>query len=984
MLQQRFFLRVLTYAAVSLAIVLPQAFSQEEVPTLDEAILRELTTRFYYDFEKLDLEDQLAMWSPRSQDDSSKRANETRFFAILDKPKVEKFEIKQIVVNGDEASVRLIVNVSALNKKDGKPLRGWLNHDVDLTHKLVREDGRWLLMEQADTLFIEQQAAAKRFELVADKFVAAKTDEERQRILGEGWDGKDAALLNAIGEKADEFARRDHDYEKAVELLKFATKLAETAGDRNSMKFFAQLLAGNSTMLGDHGLALLADERYLQLATEENSAGEIANAWNSIGGDYFVLGDTQRSLEAYKKAIAMVVPTRPPEGSPMLTGNLGAASLDLGDYATAREAFQKLLDMSQKAKVETPSKKNEAERNTARAYWGLADVAHAEGNLQEAREYYEKSRQLLLQSSFRKGDLNGLLKNYAVNSLELGDYGASIEQASQAVNGALEINVPDLAWDAQVTEAIAYRKLGKTDEAIKLLQQAVATIEAMRTRAIGDESTQEVFFRNKSTPYEELADIYATLGDKENALLYAERGRARVLDTVMSGGRARVEKSMSHAEVEQERKLKNDISAANLELGHEFQMPKRDEHRLPILQRKLDEARTQYESFETTLYARYPMLRSIRGDAQVASTKDLSALLEDSSTAVLEFLVLSDKVVTFVARKSPGGVSVHLSTRDISNKLLADQVAKLQSKIAKGDLTFPADSRQLYDLLVRPVSPILTGAKRLVIIPDGPLWNLPFQALMDENGKYLAEKMAVSYAPSLTALREMQKKARERTPSKDAELVAFGNPTVAAETEKRVGQVFMDEKLEPLPEAERLVNTLAKMYGPQRSRIYTGAAAREEMAKQEAPKYRIVQFATHGILNDISPMYSHLVLAQDEKDPNEDGLLEAWELKDLDLKADMVILSACDTARGKISNGEGIIGMTWAAFIAGAPTTVASQWKVESSSTTELMLEFHRQLLSGKVSKAEALRRAQLKLMRNPKYKHPSYGAAWVFVGDAS
>src|SRR6185436_8016971 len=97
---------------------------------------------------------------------------------------------------------------------------------------------------------------------------------------------------------------------------------------------------------------------------------------------------------------------------------------------------------------------------------------------------------------------------------------------------------------------------------------------------------------------------------------------------------------------------------------------------------------------------------------------------------------------------------------------------------------------------------------------------------------------------------------------------------------------------------------------------------------------------------------------------------------------DMVILSACDTARGKLSAGEGIIGMTWAAFIAGAPTTVASQWKVESSSTTELMLEFHRQLLSGKVSKAEALRRAQLKLLRSTKYKHPSYWAPWVLMGD--
>jgi CHAT domain-containing protein len=146
-----------------------------------------------------------------------------------------------------------------------------------------------------------------------------------------------------------------------------------------------------------------------------------------------------------------------------------------------------------------------------------------------------------------------------------------------------------------------------------------------------------------------------------------------------------------------------------------------------------------------------------------------------------------------------------------------------------------------------------------------------------------------------------------------------------------------------------------------------------------------VQFATHGILNDVSPMYSHLVLSQKADNPNEDGLLEAWEMKDLDLKADMVILSACDTARGRVSAGEGMIGMTWAMFIAGTPTTVASQWKVESSSTTELMLEFHRQLLSGKkLSKAEALRRASLKLMKNPKYRHPSYWAGWVLVGDGS
>ena len=248
----------------------------------------------------------------------------------------------------------------------------------------------------------------------------------------------------------------------------------------------------------------------------------------------------------------------------------------------------------------------------------------------------------------------------------------------------------------------------------------------------------------------------------------------------------------------------------------------------------------------------------------------------------------------------------------------------------------------------------------------------------------MVENAAVSYAPSLTALREMTQKGKNRQlPA--ASLLAFGNPSIGKETSERVKQVFMSESLDSLPEAERLVMGLGRLYGANKSRVFIGAEAREETAKTESSKYRIVQFAAHGILNDVSPMYSHIVLAQEQENPDEDGLLEAWEMKDLDLNAELVILSACETARGRVSSGEGVIGMSWALFIAGAPTTVASQWKVESRSTTELMLEFHRQLLSGKnISKAEALRRASLKVMKMPNYRHPSYWAGFVIIGDAN
>jgi CHAT domain-containing protein len=134
------------------------------------------------------------------------------------------------------------------------------------------------------------------------------------------------------------------------------------------------------------------------------------------------------------------------------------------------------------------------------------------------------------------------------------------------------------------------------------------------------------------------------------------------------------------------------------------------------------------------------------------------------------------------------------------------------------------------------------------------------------------------------------------------------------------------------------------------------------------------------ILDDDSPMYSRLVLSQDEADSQEDGLLEAWEIMNLDLPAEMVVLSACETARGRV--GEGVIGLTWAVFVAGSPTTVVSQWKVDAASTTDLMVEFHRRALTGE-GKAQALRQAMLKVLRGEKSKHPFYWAGFVIVGDA-
>jgi CHAT domain-containing protein len=166
-----------------------------------------------------------------------------------------------------------------------------------------------------------------------------------------------------------------------------------------------------------------------------------------------------------------------------------------------------------------------------------------------------------------------------------------------------------------------------------------------------------------------------------------------------------------------------------------------------------------------------------------------------------------------------------------------------------------------------------------------------------------------------------------------------------------------------------------------------GTEAREERFKAEGGSYGMLHLATHGILNDASPMYSYVLLSQ-EGNQKEDGLLEAWEMMNLNLKAELVVLSACETARGRVGAGEGVIGLSWALFVAGSPTAVVSQWKVESASTTRLMVEFHRQLKTGmespesKMSKAQALQQAALKLLHSRQYAHPFYWAGFVLVGD--
>jgi len=233
-----------------------------------------------------------------------------------------------------------------------------------------------------------------------------------------------------------------------------------------------------------------------------------------------------------------------------------------------------------------------------------------------------------------------------------------------------------------------------------------------------------------------------------------------------------------------------------------------------------------------------------------------------------------------------------------------------------------------------------------------------------------------------------QRAAQPSAGSKNTQpvLLALGNPKLSEETIAKVHLVRRDEPLSPLPDAEKEVNFLGRLYGPGNSRLLIGEQAQEAIVKAEAGKYEVLHFATHAVLDDRNPLYSRIILSRAEGDAHEDGLLEAWEIMKLDLDAELAILSACQTARGRVAAGEGVIGMSWALFVAGSPAAIVSQWKVDSARSAELMIEFHRNLRQKQrdsrltYTRSESLRQASLKLLHST-YNHPAYWAAFILIG---
>jgi hypothetical protein len=280
-------------------------------------------------------------------------------------------------------------------------------------------------------------------------------------------------------------------------------------------------------------------------------------------------------------------------------------------------------------------------------------------------------------------------------------------------------------------------------------------------------------------------------------------------------------------------------------------------------------------------------------------------------------------------------------------------------------------------------------ATAVIVIPDGILHHLPFEALMvrDASGpKYLIECMAVSYCPSASAL-VLLKSADTPAYWKKA-LLAIGGPVYSRKEGGDSPAIRQDglsgegTRPSPLPFSRKEVLDIAGLFPAHSADVLAGQEANETRIKRTAlGDYRMIHFACHGSVDERYPSRSALALSAEETSEN-DGLLQMREIYGLTMNADMVVLSACQTARGNLEKSEGSMGLARPFFFAGARSVIASLWQVHDKATVVFMHELYKNLIAGR-SAGEALRSAKIRMLKSS-WKHPFYWASFMLQGDSS
>jgi CHAT domain-containing protein/Tfp pilus assembly protein PilF len=853
----------------------------------------------------------------------------------------------------------------------------------------------------------------------------------------------------------------------SLEVAKSLNNLGNVAYDRGELKlaenYYRRSLAIKTKLASDsldvaaslNNLGNVAEDRgdletaedfyRRSLAIKEKKVPntlDVAASLNNLGIMAHDHGDLEAAEDYHRRALAIrekLVPNSLEVAASL--NNLGVVARERGELKSAEDYYLRSLTIKEK--------QDHNSLDVAASLNNLGNVAEDRDDLKSAEEYHRRAlaiREKLVPNSL---EVATSLDNLGNVAQERGDLKSAKDyyQRTLAIREKLAPNSLEIVSSLYNQAAVTLHRAPGT--ALPLAQHAWSLVRQQSALLAGGEARQ-AFQQAYADCALALIDCQVALHQPQAAFLTLEQSRAQALLQMLNDRRllstpqtASLWDTYRVAIRTQDQALAVVFEASSAEEHARLQLAAAQENRaasikIARLKTSLDEAHTQFLQAEQE-YTRQRVATEAAWSAITRVTPrafppELSlAQLQQSLPAEilsLAFSVGKERSSLFLVRQNH---PVQVITLSLTQRALEEKVQNLRQMLTdpnSGLASLNRQSHALFALLFPPAAQKqLVQSSHLLILPDGPLWQLPFAALVTTSGPaphYLGVDKPLTVVQSLSLFARTRQEPRQHTPGQPLNALVVGDPVFVrsartAATSPANGQTSPVTKINigtaqsqktapptqiasatlpvshgergflwnqnspppPLPHTRDEAIEIANLYNTQ---PLLAADATEANVRARLASADIIHLATHGYLNPRVPMASGVLLTSPEQEPvsgetDNDGALQAWEIWHLKLKADLVVLSACETGLGRHVAGEGIIGLSRALQYAGCRSVIASQWKVEDKSTARLMVLLHEGLKAG-LSKDEALRRAMKQVAAESRTRHPYYWAPFFLIGD--
>ncbi len=816
----------------------------------------------------------------------------------------------------------------------------------------------------------------------------------------------EARTLNNLGEVYSDLGEK----QEAIKYLNQSLPLFRAVGDRAGEAVTLNNLGKVYSDLGEKQKAIESYNQSLPLFRAVGDRAGEASTFNNLGGVYSDLGEKQEAIKYYNQSLPLFRAVGDRAGEAVTLTNLGVVYNDLGEKQEAIKYYHQSLPLSRAV----GDRAGEAVTLT-----NLGVVYNDLGEKQEAIKYYHQSLPLSRAVGDRAGEAV-TLNNLGVVYSSLGEKQEAIKYLNQSL--PLRRAVGDRADEANTLFNLAYvkRSQGNLQESLILMEDSLHIIEDLRTK-IASQDLRTSYFATKQDYYEFYIDLLMELHKQQPTQGYnikafeaSDRSRARSLIELLTESRAKITTGIDPKLLEQEQDIQNQIDAFEKNSQKILNGNPTPEQKAKLQQEKINLSQ-QYNNIRDQIRVSSPAYAQLKYPDPL-TLADVQKKLLDEHTVLLQYSLGSDRSYLWAVTqteissyKLPKQSEIEKLAKEFRYKLTDPATRKLPIEIRRS-------SQQLSDIIIKPVLEKI-GNKRLLIVADGALQYIPFSALnipgksTNEYTPLITEHEVIN-SPSVSTI-GIIKSDPKRNKTAPKPLVVFADPvftpnderfakTVAPQASHNISDRGLPIEAQQLEKAaltegikwKRLPFTRDEADGivriipnSQPQELLDFRANRQALnSNSHLNQYQIIHLATHGFVDTEHPEFSGILLSLLDQEGNyENGYLTLNDIFNLDLQANLVVLSACQTGVGKLIKGEGLVGLTRGFMYAGTPRVLVSLWSINDQSTSELMVKFYQKTLKEKLTPVAALRAAQLEMWQQgdwKKWKSPYYWAAFTMQGD--